>query len=80
MDDPQEKHKPVTTSGTVVIEVIFTIDRKEETACEIEDVLITCLENVLKEEDVAVELINSDLYEDTDEPPCYNKEDDEDFM
>jgi hypothetical protein len=75
MNDPQE-YEATTTSGTVVVEITFTIDKRPESVEEIEDIVISALEDTLKDEEVVIELQCSDLSEDVDEPPGYNKEDD----
>lgn len=76
MNDPQE-YEPTTISGEVTVQITFSISNREETSEEIEDIIITSLESILKAEDVDVELIESNLSEDFSEPPGYNKEDDE---
>tara|TARA_R110002073_G_scaffold88109_1_gene209135 strand:- start:628 stop:864 length:237 start_codon:yes stop_codon:yes gene_type:complete len=77
MNDPQE-YEATTTSGTVVVEITFTIDKRPESIEEIEDIVISALEDTLKDEDVIIELQCADLSEDIEEPPGYNKEDDYD--
>ena len=75
MNDPQE-YEATTISGTVVVEITFTIDKRPESIEEIEDIVVSALEDELKDEEVHIYLTCTDLSEDIKEPPGYNKEDD----